>query len=368
MAKRAKRAITPDERLAELVSGLQREYQNYSDSVQIISGLHDYFSTPDAPAKFVGTNYPLVRLDAPETPPPRPDLVLQSWDDKTGVCIELKWSVSSELSYLRKELVDTVRYSHPRKGWKTDDERMEKVEVFLIVPRDDCVRIIQAAKSDSEIGRIVNEQTCILSWEFSRTKGPERLYVQKNAGPQSFLDAQFLPPGLELPPATMTDTLAKILFYGTKPPLIYSMEKVYILANASKGFDTVSNVEIRVRTGHYYEEGILVSAKELYTEAASFFPSWERIDQEIPQLRRAWIQEALAGLAAIGWAIPVVGIRPFGGSGSVNLFLKSSTPGWKTNPAQLFFMPSRGRGMGLRDHIVLSYAREVARLEQYHQL
>jgi hypothetical protein len=364
LSKRAKKALTPDERLAELVSDLQRQYQNYSDSVLIISGLHDYFSATDAPAKFVGTNLPLVRLDKPESPPPRPDLVLQSWDDRTGVCIELKWSVSSELPLLRKEVVDTLRYLQPRKGWETADGRMEKVEAFFVVPRDDCSRILQAG--DPEINRILSEQLGLLSWDFSRTKGPERLCVQKNAGPQSFLDDTFSPPGLELPASTMTDALAKILFYGAQPPLVYSMEKIYILANATKGFDMISDVEIRIRTGHYFKEGILVSAKELYAEAASFFPSWERIDQDIPQLRLRWVQEALVGLAQIDMAIPVVGIRPFGGSG--NYFLRVSTPGWEMNSAQLFFIPSRGRGMGLRSHVVQSYARYLVRREENQQL
>ena len=356
MSGRARRAKSSDERFAEIVRQLDDQYQNYSESVLILSGLRDFFASQASPAKFVGTDLPLRRLDALEQQqPPRPDLVTQSYDDKTGFCFELKWSISEDPQKLKKEVVDTSRYSQPRSGWKTEDGTISKVEAFLIAPREDCARIIAASRSRNEISDILERNLTLLSWDFSRTSGPERLYVLKVGGMTSSLDSHFSGAGLDLGASTMTDSPAKILFYGAKPPLVYTMEKVYYLANAVKVFDTLTDVEIRLRASRYCREGILTSAKELYTEQARYFPPWERADQEVPQVRQTWIQEALVGLARINLAIPVVSLRPLTGSGAV--FLKATRRGWENNRSQLFFVPSRGRGFALRNQIVQSYAR-----------
>jgi hypothetical protein len=363
LSGRAERTPSSDERLAGIIEPLDRDFQNYSDSVLILNGLREFFSAIDAPARFIGTNLPLRRLDALESQPPRPDLVLQSIDQKIGYCLELKWSISKDSMKLEKEVSDTIRYSQPRKGWKTSDGRVETVEAFLIAPRDDCTNILKVAESDGSIKGILERSLTLLSWDFSRTKTPsERLYVSRVCGPPSSLDSCFASPGLQLPTSVMTDTLAKVLFYGADPPIAYSMEKVYILANASKGFETLSDVEIRSRTTRYFKEGILVSARELHSQQATFFSSWERTDQDVPQLRLSWIQNSLTGLSRIGMAIPVVAMRAFSGSGAV--FLKASRPGWENNSSQLFFIPSRSRGMGLRQHIIHTYARYLLHVEE----
>jgi len=359
---RARRSLGKEEKLAALISSLDRDYQNYSDSVLILNGLADYFGREGAPERFVGINIPLKRLDLPEKTPPRPDLLLQSWDDVTGFCLELKWSLKGDDLVLKKEILSTTRYSQPRSGWKTQDGRVSKVETFLIAPRDDCNRLKEIGHTDNEVGQVLQRSLALLSWDFSRTTGPERLYVLKVGGAQSSMEQIFAPPGLELGQSTLTDTLAKVLFYAAEPPLPYSMEKIYLFANAIKAFETLKDVEIMARIRHYYKEGILVTARELYTEQASFFLPWERADQQIPQVRQNWIQKALVGLARIKLAIPVIPIQPLNGARPV--FLRVTRPGWETDPSQHFFIPSRSRGFELRYHIVSSYARYKLHMEE----
>jgi len=359
---RARRSLGKEEKLATLIRSLDRDYQNYSDSVLILNGLADYFKREGAPERFVGLNVPLKRLDLPERNPPRPDLLLQSWDDVTGFCLELKWSLKGDDLALRKEILSATRYSQPRSGWKTQNGTVARVETFLIAPRDDCTRIIDMSRTDDEVGQILQRTLALLSWDFSRTTGPERLYVLKVGGAQSSMDQIFAPPGLELGQSTLTDTLAKVLFYGAEPPLPYSMEKIYLFANAIKAFETLKDVEIMARIRHYHKEGILVTARELYAEQASFFLPWERADQQIPQVRQTWIQKALVGLTRIKLAIPVIPIQPLNGARPV--FLKATRPGWETDPSQYFFIPSRSRGFELRYHIVSSYARYKLHVEE----
>lgn len=363
MRTRAKKARGKDEKLAELISEYNRDYQNYSDSVLILRGLADYFSsTAGPPARFIGTHLPLPLLDNPERQPPRPDLVLQSLDDEVGLCFELKWSLPNNLPLLKSEIVGTVRYCKPRSGWKTSTGTVSKVETFVIAPRDSFERVRKMAEDDEEVDQVLKKNLTLLSWDFSKTTGLERLYVLKVGGTQSSLDHVFASPGLELPKSTMTDTFAKVMFYGAKPPLPYLMEKVYLLANAIRAFDTLKDVEISAIRIRYFKEGIVATAKELYAEQASFFQPWERADQDIPQLRQKWIQEALVGLAQIKLAIPVISLRPLDRSSVA--FFRPTTPGWKYNPSQLFFFPSRSRGLGLRYHIIRSYARYKLALEE----
>jgi hypothetical protein len=165
----------------------------------------------------------------------------------------------------------------------------------------------------------------------------------------------FNAPGFEINKQTLTQAFAKIHFYGAKPPLHYTIDKVYYLANASKWpHDVLTDVEIRARTSRTYPEGILVSARELHAEQSTFFPPWERADQEIPQIRLAWIQEALVGLAHIGMAIPVIAIRHIEREGTQ--FMRRSRD-WQHDPSQRFFIPMRMRGLDFRYHIVKTYAR-----------
>jgi hypothetical protein len=298
-------------------------------------------------------------LSNPEKNPPRPDLVLQSLDDTVGFCLELKWSLPDNEQLLRKEIADTAKYSQPRRGWKTSTGTISKVEAFIVAPRDVCARITNMAQTDDLTRQILQERLTLLSWDFSRTTGPERLYVLKVGGTHSSLDQLFVSPGLELAQSAMTDTFAKVMFYGAKPPPPYLMEKVYLLVNAIKAFEALNDVEIRARKTHYCKEGVISSAKELYTEQASFFQSWERADQEIPQLRQKWIQEALVGLSRIKLAIPVVPLRLLNRTGAI--FLRAKKPWWEKNLSQLFFIPSRSRGFGLRHHIISSYANYLLR-------
>lgn len=344
-----------DERLAQLIGKLEYDYQNYSDSVLILSGLADYFQGPASPARFIGTNLPLRRLDQAESQPPRPDLVLQAKGDSLGICVELKWSLPQREENLKRELISCERYAQPRSGWKTQDGTIPRVEVLLVVPRSDCSRVRELLKKDTSVNALFSNKASLLSWDFSHTTGKERLYALKILGAASELDSMFAAPGFEIDRNALTQTFAKFHFYGQKPPIQYIMDKVYYLANASKWpHDVLVDVEIRARTTHIYSEGILVTARELHAEQASFFPPWERADQEIPQIRLGWIQDALVGLVRIGMAIPVITIRYIDRAGAV--FMRRSRD-WEHEYSQQFFIPTRRRGLDLRYHIIRSHAR-----------
>jgi hypothetical protein len=344
-----------DERIAHLIGKLEDDYRNYSDSVLILSGLADYFQSLKSPARFIGTNLPLKRLDQPESQPPRPDLAVQAKLDTLGICFELKWSLPQREENLKRELVSCERYSQPRSGWRTQDGTIPSVEVLLVVPRNDCSRVRELINKDTSVNSLFSGKASLLSWDFSHTTGRERMYVLKILGAASAIDSMFVAPGFEIDRNALTQTFAKFHFYGARPPLHYIMDKVYYLANATKWpHDVLVDVEIRARTTHRYSEGILVTARELHAEQAGFFPPWERADQEIPQIRLGWIQDALVGLVHIGMAIPVITIRYIDKAGAV--FMRRSKD-WEHDYSQQFFVPTRRRGLDLRYHIIRSYAR-----------
>lgn len=343
-----------EERFTKVYARLASEYRNYSDSVLILMGLANFFQGPTAPARFIGANLPLKRLDAPESQPPRPDLVIQGQGDSVGGCFELKWSLPQSTDALKRELLSCARYRQPRSGWKTQEATIPNVEVFVVVPRDRCKKAIELINADKEVGALFSENFALLSWDFSRTTGKERLFVQKVAGSPTTLDSQFSSAGLDLGKETLTQTLAKIQFYGAKPPLHYTMEKVYLLATGLKTLDVLVDVEVKARATNYLRQAILVSARELHAEQSSYFPTWEREDQELPQIRLSWIQDALVGLVRINMAIPVVALRPIDRSGTV--FMRSSQ-GWQSDRSHQFLIPIRSRGTDLIYQIIKSHAR-----------
>jgi hypothetical protein len=201
---------------------------------------------------------------------------------------------------------------------------------------------------------LFKKNVALLSWDFSRTTDKERLFVLKVAGGSTSLDAHFSPPGLDLGKETLTETIAKTQFYGQKPPLHYTMERVYLLATALKTLDVLEDVDVKARTTRYLPQAILVTPRELHAEQSSYFPPWERADQELPQIRFSWILEALAGLVRINMAIPVVALRAIDKSGTV--FMRSSH-GWQGNRSHQFLIPIRSRGTDLMYHIIRCHAR-----------
>jgi hypothetical protein len=351
---RAAKARSREDKLAKKYVLLDTEYRNYSQSVLILNGLANFFRAPASPARFIGVNVPLKRLDAVESQPPRPDLVVQKWDDSIGICFELKWSLPYGQDNLRRELLSCARYSQPRSGWKTQDGMIQHVEVFLVAPRDHCRRATDLIKTDREVGTLFSTNAALLSWDFSRTTDKERLYVLKVIGSSTALDGYFLAPGLDLGKETLTQTIAKIQFYGAKPPLHYTMEKVYLLATGLKTLDVLLDVQVKSRTTRYLPQAIIVTARELHAEQSSYFPPWEREDQELPQIRLGWIQEALVGLVRINMAIPVVAVSQIDTSGMV--FWRSSH-GWESDRSHQFLIPIRSRGTDLIFHIIRSRAR-----------
>jgi hypothetical protein len=348
------KARTREERFAKVYARLETEYRNYSDSVLILNGLASFFQSSAAPARFVGVNLPLKRLDVSESQPPRPDLLVQGQGDTVGSCFELKWSLPYVTETLKRELLSCGRYSQPRSGWKTQDGTIPNVEVFLVAPRDRCKRAIELIDADKEVGALFSKNVALLSWDFSRTTDKERLFVLKVAGSSTTLNGQFSPPGLDLGRETLTETLAKIQFYGAKPPLHYIMERVYLLATGLKTLEVLLDVEVKARTTRYMPQAIVVTARELHAEQSSYFPPWERADQELPQIRLGWIQEALVGLVRINMAIPVVAVSTIDKSGTV--FWRSSQ-GWMGDRSHQFLIPIRSRGADLKFQIIKNRAR-----------
>lgn len=224
-----------------------------------------------------------------------PDAVIQR-DAIVGYVVEAKKSLPLEKDHWRSVVDQLLKYDDDLTGWWTDNERLEKCCIVLLI------EISRSASFANYLESVLEAEDLEFGSPFSIvefTRSPEVrefIFIRKNSG--DFLPSDLslrLEEGSKIPIEDVVATYGDLKFYDSEPVLEYTMQILWQVLFNEQRVEVDYDEEERAYLLHVNVENLSHDLQKLYGSSGS-----ESRGVAFPQIQ--WVQKAMEAFVALNLA------------------------------------------------------------------
>ncbi len=279
-----------EEKLKECMRNLQIDINRYLYTVQLTLGFKDFLEIKSHECKFIAAEQNL-RLKRDEKIELHPDFFLQYNNDKNGIVIEIKTSISNEVDKLSVIKGQLERYNEEIIGWQTKTGEVNSHDILYIIhslDSDQLKKEIEDSISKNQFK--INKNFCLS--EFSYLTSPKYdegdiiliKYKFGTLGCNALKD--YLLENIKIFIDDLVVQYDRYKFTRKEPPDEYLMILLWTLI-----FPTYLD-----KNSTSFE----VTLDKLVETTQTYFSSWSGIPGEGTQIRKTWIRRAMSKFIEIG--------------------------------------------------------------------
>ena len=220
-----------------------------------------------------------------------PDAIFQCDNNRKGIVCEIKTSLPDNEQYLLGNMKDQIeKYSDIKSGWETKSGTIDEYAILLLLHRTDSKTMdsyLQQWLQSKDI--VINKQICVAEWQSIRqlkVMSKDEILISHRSGTTgcTYFDDK-LKKDIKLDETRIALDYERQKFVKADPPDLYLMTILYqhifsVLANDKDHF--------------------VVTIDDLMQMLTEYYMSWSGLDGEKTQIRRRWINKAMAQFSRIG--------------------------------------------------------------------
>ena len=262
------------------------EYDAYYRTVTMSVGLKHIFNEGE-PCTFK-INEPTMQTSNNSV---TPDAIFQCDNNRKGIVCEIKTSLPDNEQYLLVNMKDQIeKYSDIKSGWKTKSGTVDEHAILLLLHRTDSKVMDSYLRKWLQSKNIVtNKQICIAEWQSIhqlKAMSKDEILISHRSGTTGcdYFDKK-LQNDIKLDEAHISLDYERQKFVKADPPDLYIMTILYqhifsVLADDKDQF--------------------VVTIDNLMQMLTDYYTSWSGLEGEQTQIRRRWVNKAMAQFSKIG--------------------------------------------------------------------